>query len=45
MKKTNRTYKTNPEPYEDRLRLEKLDPYEALIKLNVPLEETKKSIE
>ena len=30
MKKTKR----NPDPYEDQIRSEKLDPYEALIKLN-----------
>ena len=26
---------SNPEPYEDKLRLEKLDPYEAQIKIKV----------
>ncbi len=29
-----RKTKNNPDPYEDRIRLEKLDPYEALIKSN-----------
>ena len=32
MRKTKRSNKNNPEPYEDMLRLEKLDPYEAQIK-------------
>ena len=31
MKKTKRNEKYNPDPYEDVVRLEKLDPYEALI--------------
>ena len=34
MRKTKKNYQTNPDPYEDIIRLEKLDPYEALIKLN-----------
>ena len=35
MKKTKRNEKFNPDPYEDIVRLEKLDPYETLIKSNV----------
>ncbi len=34
MRKTKKNYQTNPDPYEDIIRLEKLHPYEALIKLN-----------
>ncbi len=32
MKKLKRNNKSNPDPYEDVLRSEKLDPYESLIK-------------
>ncbi len=33
MKKKSQKYKTtNPDPYEDMIRIEKLDPYEAQIK-------------
>jgi hypothetical protein len=35
MRKIKRSNKSSPEPYEDMLRVEKLDPYEAQIKLNV----------
>ena len=35
MRKTKENYKSNPDPYEDMIRLEKLDPYEAQIKSNV----------
>ncbi len=37
MKKTKSNNRTNsfPEPYEDFIRLENLDPYESLIKSNV----------
>ena len=35
MRKTKRKIKVNPDPYEDIVRLEKLDPYEALIKPNL----------
>ena len=31
MRKTKKNYQTNPDPYEDIIRLEKLDPYETLI--------------
>ena len=34
MRKIKRNSKSDPDPYEDSLRLKKLDPYEALIKLN-----------
>ena len=34
MKKTKKKHQGSPEPYEDAIRLEKLDPYEALIELN-----------
>ena len=37
MRKNKENLKTNPDPYEDRIRLEKLDPYEALIKSNILL--------
>ena len=37
--------KSNPEPYEDMLRLEELDPYEAQIKSNVLLRQNKKTID
>ena len=32
MKKSKKVDHSDPEPYEDRIRLEHLDPYEALIK-------------
>ena len=38
MRKAN----NNPDPYEDRIRLEQLDPYEALIKSNNFIKKTKK---
>ena len=34
MRKTKKFYKSDPEPYEDLIRSEQLDPYERLIKLN-----------
>ena len=34
MRKTKKNHKNNPDPYEDLIRSEKLDPYEALIKLH-----------
>ena len=37
MKKNNQNKITKPEPYEDIVRLEKLDPYETLIIANLPL--------
>ncbi len=33
MRKTKKNYKSNSDPYEDIIRSEQLDPYEALIKL------------
>ena len=39
-----KTKKNNPEPYEDMLRLENLDPYEAQIKSNVLQKQNKKTI-
>tara|TARA_B100001250_G_C19114757_1_gene492665 strand:- start:59 stop:193 length:135 start_codon:yes stop_codon:yes gene_type:complete len=44
MRKTNKNHKSNPDPYEDMIRSEKLDPYEGLIKSNVFIKENKKSI-
>ena len=44
MKKTKKNYKSVPDPYEDMIRLEKLDPYEALLKSNIFLRENNKSI-
>tara|TARA_Y100001968_G_scaffold313434_1_gene337656 strand:+ start:488 stop:625 length:138 start_codon:yes stop_codon:yes gene_type:complete len=35
MKKSKKNNQRNPDPYEDIVRLEKLDPYEALIKSTV----------
>ena len=35
MRKTRENQKSNPDPYEDMVRIEKLDPYEKLIKLPV----------
>ena len=32
MRQTKKNHKSNPDPYEDMIRSEKLDPYEALIK-------------
>lgn len=34
MRKSKKTNQSNPEPYEDMLRLQKLDPYESQIKSN-----------
>ena len=34
MRKTKKNYQSSPDPYEDMIRLMKLDPYEGLIKLN-----------
>ena len=45
MKKPKRNEKCNPEPYEDIVRLEELDPYETLIKSYVFLKKNNKSIE
>ena len=42
MRKTTKNYKSNPDPYEDIIRLEQLDPYETLIKSNNFLEKNHK---
>ena len=34
MRNTEKNHKSSPDPYEDLIRLEKLDPYEAQIKSN-----------
>ena len=34
MRKTKKNHNSYPDPYEDMIRLEQLDPYEALIKSN-----------
>tara|TARA_B100000579_G_C22562404_1_gene724984 strand:+ start:536 stop:676 length:141 start_codon:yes stop_codon:yes gene_type:complete len=44
MKKLNRSGEKNIDPYEDIVRLEQLDAYEALIKSNLP-KRNNKSIE
>ncbi len=40
-----KTKKSNPEPYEDLIRLEKLDPYEAQIESRVLLKQNNKTNE
>ncbi len=45
MKKIKTNKKINPDPYEDMLRSEKLDPYEALIKFKLLNKKESKSIE
>ncbi len=45
MRKTKINNQNNPDPYEDMVRLEKLDPYESLIKFNVSYKKNNKSIE
>ena len=35
MRKTKKDHKSNPDPYEDMIRSEGLDPYEALIKSKI----------
>ena len=45
MKKNKKNNITNPDPYEDIVRLENLDPYESVIKLNMLLKQNKKSFE
>ena len=44
MRKSKKVNQIDHEPYEDILRLEKLDPYETLIKPNAFLKKNKKSI-
>ena len=43
MRKLKGNCNSNSDPYEDFLRLEKLDPYEALIKSKLLLKQNKKS--
>ena len=45
MRKTKKNYKSNPDPYEDMIRSEQLDPYEALIKLKYCLKKSNKLTE
>jgi hypothetical protein len=45
MKETKKNYQTNPDPYEDIVKLEELDPYEALIKSTNLLKKKKTSFE
>ena len=45
MRKKMRNKKQNPEPYEDMVKFEKLDPYEALIKTYGLQKLIKKSVE
>ena len=45
MRKTSKNRESNPDPYEDMIRLEQLDPYEALIKSNNLLKNNNKIIE
>ena len=45
MRKSKKGNQNYPEPYEDMLRLEKLDPYEAQIKSNHFLKQNNKPIE
>ena len=44
MRKTKRIDKITPEPYEDMIRLNELDPYEAQIKSNIFLRKNNKSV-
>ena len=43
MRKNKNNHQSIPDPYEDMIRLKKLDPYEGLIKLNNFLKENNKS--
>ena len=45
MRKTKKNHNNIPDPYEDLIRLEQLDPYEALIKLNYCLKKSNKLTE
>ena len=45
MKKTKRNNKSNPDPYEDVVRRDKLDPYEALLNSNNALRQSNNSFE
>ena len=43
MRKTKKNLQGSPDPYEDMIRLNKLDPYEGLIKSNNFLKENNKT--
>ena len=43
MRKTKKNHQSSPDPYEDMIRLEQLDPYEALIKSNNFIKKNQKS--
>jgi len=43
MRKSKKNKNTNPDPYEDMIKLEKLDPYEGQIKANFILRKNIKS--
>ncbi len=45
MKKSKRNNQSNPDPYEDVVRFEKLDAYESLIKLDLFFKENTNSKE
>ena len=45
MKKTKKNNESNPDPYEDMVRSEKLDPYESLINLSLLKKQQIKSVE
>ena len=45
MRKTKINNQNNPDPYEDMVRLEKLDPYETLIKSKLLFKKKNKSIQ
>ena len=45
MRRTKNNFKNSPDPYEDLIRLEQLDAYEALIKSNSILKKNNKQIE
>ena len=45
MKKPKRKHERNPYPYEDMVRTENLDAYEALMKVNLVNKKNNKSIE
>ena len=45
MKKTKKYHEKSPEPYEDMIRLESLDPYESLIKSKNFLKKDNKAIQ
>ena len=44
MKKTKKNQQSSPDPYEDMIRLDQLDPYEALIKSNNFLKKNHKKL-